>query len=198
MAHATDQALDEFGTADLRNRGRRQQEDDARSRAQYRDLRFPLPRPGSAGKKSARHADRAPWSKRGGQRARQRGRGRQPSCATCSSATMSTTRAGKLISTVNCVVKRDETPGRQQELAERVLGRQADDLRPGDLQRRGCARSPSSLDVVAHELFHGVTAATARSVYQGEPGALEQILFGHFRHLRFQSRRAGHSASGTG
>jgi Zn-dependent metalloprotease len=32
----------------------------------------------------------------------------------------------------------------------------------------------SSLDIVAHELFHGVTAATARLIYQDEPGALNE------------------------
>ena len=51
-------------------------------------------------------------------------------------------KGGKLISTVNCVVKRDEAPGRQQELAERVLGRQADGLRPGRRSTARCARSP--------------------------------------------------------
>src|SRR5258708_32767468 len=32
----------------------------------------------------------------------------------------------------------------------------------------------SSLDVVAHELFHGVTGHTARLIYQGETGALNE------------------------
>ena len=37
--------------------------------------------------------------------------------------------------------------------------------------------------MVAHELFHGVTAATARLIYQGEPGALNESysdIFGTF------------------
>jgi Zn-dependent metalloprotease len=32
----------------------------------------------------------------------------------------------------------------------------------------------SSLSVVAHELFHGVTGHTARLIYQGETGALNE------------------------
>jgi len=80
---------------------------------------------------------------------------------------------GRLISTVNCVVKRFERPknskvwlnafwdGKQMVYGQALFG--------------GKLRSlSSSLDVVAHELFHGVTGGTARLVYQGESGALNE------------------------
>lgn len=80
---------------------------------------------------------------------------------------------GRMISTVNCVVKRFERPpgskvwlnafwnGTQMVYGQAVFG--------------GKLRSlASSLSVVAHELFHGVTSGTARLVYQGETGALNE------------------------
>lgn len=91
-------------------------------------------------------------------------------------------KGGKLISTVNCVVKRDERPaGSKNWLNAFWDGRQ---MVYGQVTYNGALRSLSaSLDVVAHELFHGVTAATARLVYQGEPGALNESysdIFGIF------------------
>jgi Zn-dependent metalloprotease len=80
---------------------------------------------------------------------------------------------GKLVSTVNCVVQREERPpgsknwfnafwdGRQMVYGQVTFN---DDLRS----------LASSLDVVAHELFHGVTNATARLVYENETGALNE------------------------
>jgi Zn-dependent metalloprotease len=91
-------------------------------------------------------------------------------------------KGGKLISTVNCVVKRDERPaGSKNWLNAFWDGKQ---MVYGQVTYNGALRSlASSLDVVAHELFHGVTAATARLVYQGEPGALNESysdIFGIF------------------
>jgi len=82
-------------------------------------------------------------------------------------------RGGKLISTVNCVVKRDERPaGSKNWLNAFWDGKQ---MVYGQVNFNGALRSlASSLDVVAHELFHGVTAATARLIYQSEPGALNE------------------------
>ena len=56
----------------------------------------------------------------------------------------------------------------------------------------------SSLDVVAHELFHGVTGGTARLVYQGESGALNESYSDIFGVLVSNLARAGHRRSGTG
>jgi Zn-dependent metalloprotease len=91
-------------------------------------------------------------------------------------------KGGKLISTVNCVVKRDERPaGSKNWLNAFWDGKQ---MIYGQVTYNGALRSlAASLDVVAHELFHGVTAATARLVYQGEPGALNESysdIFGIF------------------
>ena len=102
---------------------------------------FALPRPEALGKSLPGAAISAPWSTAAVSAHATRPRSRR-SCATCSSATTSTTRAGALISTVNCVVEALRAPARQQELAQCVLGRQADDLRPGDCSTAGCARSP--------------------------------------------------------
>jgi Zn-dependent metalloprotease len=80
---------------------------------------------------------------------------------------------GWLISTVNCVVER-ESPGEDvwlnafwdQERTQMVYGQAKfnDKLRS----------LASALDVVAHEMFHGVTGATARLEYIGESGALNE------------------------
>jgi len=91
-------------------------------------------------------------------------------------------KGGKLISTVNCVVKRDERPaGSRNWLNAFWDGKQ---MIYGQVTYNGALRSlAASLDVVAHELFHGVTAATARLVYQGEAGALNESysdIFGAF------------------
>jgi Zn-dependent metalloprotease len=82
-------------------------------------------------------------------------------------------RGGKLISTVNCVVKRDEDPaGSKNWLNAFWDGSQ---MVYGQVTFNGALRSlASSLDVVAHELFHGVTEATARLVYENESGALNE------------------------
>jgi Zn-dependent metalloprotease len=82
-------------------------------------------------------------------------------------------KGGKLVSTVNCVVKRDEDPaGSKNWLNAFWDGRQ---MVYGQVTFNGALRSlASSLDVVAHELFHGVTEATSRLVYENESGALNE------------------------
>jgi Zn-dependent metalloprotease len=82
-------------------------------------------------------------------------------------------KGGRVISSVNCVVKTDETPpGSNVWLnafwngTQMIYGQAMFDDRLRSLA--------SSLDIVAHELFHGVTAATARLIYQDEPGALNE------------------------
>jgi Zn-dependent metalloprotease len=80
---------------------------------------------------------------------------------------------GRMVSTVNCVVKQFERPpGSKIWLnafwdGTQMLYGQA----PFDGKLRPLA---SSLAVVAHELFHGVTGNTARLIYQGESGALNE------------------------
>jgi Zn-dependent metalloprotease len=82
-------------------------------------------------------------------------------------------KGGCVISSVNCVVKTDESPpGSNVWLnafwngTQMIYGQAIFDDRLRSLA--------SSLDIVAHELFHGVTAATARLIYQDEPGALNE------------------------
>ena len=82
---------------------------------------------------------------------------------------------GRVVSTVNCVVKQFEPPPPGSDVwlnafwdgAQMLYGQE----RLDDGQLRSMA---SSLSVVAHELFHGVTGATARLVYLGETGALNE------------------------
>jgi Zn-dependent metalloprotease len=81
---------------------------------------------------------------------------------------------GPIVSTVNCVVRQFEHPPRGSRIwlnafwnGTQMLYGQA----PFDGRLRSIA---SSLDVVAHELFHGVTGHTARLIYQGETGALNE------------------------
>ena len=82
-------------------------------------------------------------------------------------------KGGRVISSVNCVVKTDESPpGSKVWLNAFWNGTQ---MIYGQAMFSDRLRSlASSLDIVAHELFHGVTAATARLVYQDEPGALNE------------------------
>jgi Zn-dependent metalloprotease len=81
---------------------------------------------------------------------------------------------GPIVSTVNCVVRRFEQPPPGSKIwlnafwnGTQMLYGQA----PFDGRLKSLA---SSLAVVAHELFHGVTGHTARLVYQGETGALNE------------------------
>jgi len=81
---------------------------------------------------------------------------------------------GPILSTVNCVVRRFEQPPPGSKIwlnafwngTQMLYGQASFDGRLKSLA--------SSLAVVAHELFHGVTGHTARLVYQGETGALNE------------------------
>jgi Zn-dependent metalloprotease len=80
---------------------------------------------------------------------------------------------GRMVSSVNCVLKRDEDPPGSKiwlnafwDGNQMVYGQATFNDRLQSLS--------ASLSVVAHELFHGVTGATARLVYQGETGALNE------------------------
>jgi Zn-dependent metalloprotease len=78
---------------------------------------------------------------------------------------------GRIVSTVNCVVRRD-SPGEKVWLNAFWDGSQ---MVYGQAKFSGTLRSlASALDVVAHELFHGVTGATARLEYRNETGALNE------------------------
>jgi Zn-dependent metalloprotease len=80
---------------------------------------------------------------------------------------------GRMVSTVNCVVKQFERPpGSRIWLNAFWDGTQ---MLYGQAPFGGQLRSlAASLAVVAHELFHGVTGGTARLIYQGESGALNE------------------------
>jgi Zn-dependent metalloprotease len=80
---------------------------------------------------------------------------------------------GRVVSTVNCLVKQfEQPPGSKVWLNAFWDGTQ---MLYGQGRFDGKLRSmASSLSVVAHELFHGVTGATARLIYQGETGALNE------------------------
>lgn len=80
-------------------------------------------------------------------------------------------KGGRLVSVVNAVVKADSTDGRQWFNAF-WDGRQ---MVYGQADYKGKLRSlAASLDVVAHEFFHGVTESTAQLVYEMESGALNE------------------------
>jgi neutral peptidase B len=81
---------------------------------------------------------------------------------------------GAIVSTVNCVVRRFEKPPRGSKIWLNAFWNGTQMLY-GQAPFEGRLKSlASSLDVVAHELFHGVTGHTARLVYQGETGALNE------------------------
>jgi Zn-dependent metalloprotease len=80
-------------------------------------------------------------------------------------------RGGRIVSIVNCVACNDAQRGRVWENAcwdgTRMLY--------GQLRRDGELHSyAANVDIVAHELFHGLIGATARLEYEGEPGALNE------------------------
>ncbi|HET8621121.1 MAG TPA: M4 family metallopeptidase [Acidimicrobiales bacterium] len=80
---------------------------------------------------------------------------------------------GALVSTINCVVEAD-SPGPQQwvnafwsPVSRQMVYGQV--LHADGLRSLSC-----NLDVVAHEIFHGVTDVTARLEYADQPGALNE------------------------
>jgi len=82
---------------------------------------------------------------------------------------------GRMISSVNCLLKRDERPPGSNIWLNAFWDGQAVQMIYGQAKFNGRLQSLSaSLSVVAHELFHGVTGATSRLVYQDESGALNE------------------------
>lgn len=80
---------------------------------------------------------------------------------------------GRVVSTVNCLVKQFEQPPDSKVWLNAFWD--GTQMLYGQGRFDGKLRSmASSLSVVAHELFHGVTGATARLIYQGETGALNE------------------------
>ncbi len=82
-------------------------------------------------------------------------------------------RGGAYVSTIRCI---EDPPGPEWRNAAWVPGRSQ--MIYG--QRRladGALRSYAlALDIVAHEFFHGVTSSTARIMYSGQSGALNESL----------------------
>jgi Zn-dependent metalloprotease len=82
---------------------------------------------------------------------------------------------GTLVSTVNCVVADEEDPSGSKNWFNAFWSGDIKQMVYGQVTFNGALRSlASSLDVVGHELFHGVTDSTARLVYQGESGAMNE------------------------
>jgi Zn-dependent metalloprotease len=80
---------------------------------------------------------------------------------------------GRVVSTVNCVVKQfEQPPGSDVWMNAFWDGVQM--LYGQELVDGKLLSLASALSVVAHELFHGVTGATARLIYLGETGALNE------------------------
>ncbi|MBG1243932.1 M4 family metallopeptidase [Nostoc sp. NZL] len=78
---------------------------------------------------------------------------------------------GPLISSINCIVANESPDGQEWRNAAWVEGQMV----YGQRKVRGQLRSYAvGLDVVAHEIFHGVTDRTARLQYAGESGALNE------------------------
>ena len=95
---------------------------------------------------------------------------------------------GRVISTVKCLVEQfEDPPGSKVWLNAFWDGKQ---MLYGQGKFDGKLRSmASSLSVVAHELFHGVTGETARLIYQGETGALNESYSDIFGTLIANSTR---------
>ena len=95
---------------------------------------------------------------------------------------------GRVVSTVKCVVKQFEDPPGSNVWRNALWdGKQM--LYGQDLFNGKLRSMASSLSVVAHELFHGVTGGTARLIYLGESGALNESYSDIFGTLIANSRR---------
>ena len=82
---------------------------------------------------------------------------------------------GKLVSSINCVVADEEDPSGSKNWFNAFWSGDIKQMVYGQVTFDGALRSlASSLDVVGHELFHGVTDLTARLIYQGESGAMNE------------------------
>ena len=83
-------------------------------------------------------------------------------------------KGGPVISTVNCLVKLAERPPAGSKVWLNAFWDGTQMLYGQDRVDGKLRSMASSLSVVAHELFHGVTASTARLLYLGESGALNE------------------------
>jgi Zn-dependent metalloprotease len=81
-------------------------------------------------------------------------------------------RGGKIVSSVNCIFQSDGT-SQEWRNAARFRGQMIYGQRLVDGRMRSYA---VALDVVAHELLHGLTENTARLEYRSESGALNESL----------------------
>jgi Zn-dependent metalloprotease len=82
---------------------------------------------------------------------------------------------GRMVSSVNCVDKRYEKPSGSRQWFNAFWSPAIRQMVYGQTSFAGSLRSlAASLNVVAHEMFHGVTNDTARLEYQGETGALNE------------------------
>ena len=83
---------------------------------------------------------------------------------------------GPIVSTVNCLVRQFEQPAPGSRVWLNAFWNGTQMLYGQALFDDKLRSLASSLDVVAHELFHGVTRHTARLIYQGETGALNDPI----------------------
>lgn len=78
---------------------------------------------------------------------------------------------GKIVSSVNCIKRGEDTVGQEWRNAMRLPRQMAYGQREVDGELRSYA---ASLEIVAHELLHGVTDRTARLEYRFQSGALNE------------------------
>lgn len=82
---------------------------------------------------------------------------------------------GRMVSTINGVVKRDAQPQGSRQWFNAYWDPSLRQMVYGQVAFSGALRSlAASLDVVAHEMFHGVTNDTSRLEYANMPGALNE------------------------
>jgi bacillolysin/neutral peptidase B len=82
-------------------------------------------------------------------------------------------RGGPMVSTINCVVVSESTG--PQEWHNAYWDPNLRQMVYGQARSAGGLRSLSvNLDIVAHEIFHGITDSTSRLEYANQPGALNE------------------------
>ena len=102
-------------------------------------------------------------------------------------------KGGRIVSSVNCIWKVYEDPPGSKNWLNAFWDPDRKQMVYGQATVDDKLRSiASSLDIVAHELFHGVTDHTSKLEYAFESGALNEVLLGHLRRHHLQSQRAGH------
>ena len=79
---------------------------------------------------------------------------------------------GPIISTINCVVA-ERKPG-SEAVAQRLLEQPRRWCTARCCTGASCRSLSANIDVVAHEIFHGVTDHTSRLEYAFQPGALNE------------------------